>query len=138
MARLLLSVVVALCASSAGALRIGAALPAAKLRAVTAMQLAPAPTKTRTIQTTDGGGGGKGRSGPAAVVAKPKRKANTEETPMWKVILLGDEEYEEEPVRHACPAGAAQARCGQTRACPPALTSRLPHGACRCARLLCE
>lgn len=105
MPRRLLSVIMAaLCASriGVGALRIGAALPAAKMRAVAVMQLAPAPTKTRTFQTTDGGGGGKGGAGPAAVVAKPKRKANTEETPMWKVILLGDEDYEEEPVRLAC------------------------------------
>jgi hypothetical protein len=140
MARLLLCVVAAFCASGAGALRIGVALPATKLRAVAAMQLAPAPTKTRTFQTTDGGGGGKGGAGPAAVVAKPKRKANTEETPMWKVILLGDEDYEEEPVRPICQLARRKPAATSLRlpvyTC--ASTPRMPPGACRCARLLCE
>lgn len=53
-------------------------------------------TKQATFSTTGGGGGGQG--GPAAVVAKPIQKSVTEDAPMWKVLLLGDEEYEEDPV----------------------------------------
>lgn len=33
-----------------------------------------------------------------AARAKPKRKTDTEYIPMWKVILMGDEEYEEKHV----------------------------------------
>ena len=62
-------------------------------------QLAPAPTKTRQKTYTNDGGGGKGGGGaPSAAIAKPKRKAHTEEVPLYKVILLGDNEYEEGPV----------------------------------------
>lgn len=66
-------------------------------------QLAPAPLKTRQKTFTTDGGGGKGGPGgaPTAAIAKPKRKAHTEDVPLYKVILLGDEEYEEDPV--CCP-----------------------------------
>jgi len=92
------------------ALLVGAALPARVTRAATAMQLAPTPTKTRTFQTTDGGGSGKGGGAPTLAIAKPKRKEATEETPMWKVILLGDDDYEEEPVRPPWPGGVRACR----------------------------
>lgn len=64
------------------------------------MQMAPAPLKTRTKQTFKTGDGGKGggKGGAAAQIAKPKRKTHIEEVPLWKVILLGDEDYEEDPV----------------------------------------
>merc|ERR1712217_544915 len=47
---------------------------------------------------TSGGGGGGGKGGAAAQIAKPKRKSHTEDVPLWKVIMLGDEEYEEDLV----------------------------------------
>ncbi|EOD15408.1 hypothetical protein EMIHUDRAFT_245546 [Emiliania huxleyi CCMP1516] len=88
--------------SGVDALRVGVApLCGAQRAAAATMQLAPAPAKTKTRQVTDGGGSGKGGSGPAAIVAKPKLMKNTEEVPMHKVILLGDEDYEEEPVCEA-------------------------------------
>jgi len=61
---------------------------------------APAKPKTRTRQVTRGpdSGDGKGKGGPAASVAKPKLKRNTEDIPLWNVFLLGDEEYEQDPV----------------------------------------
>ena len=62
--------------------------------------MAPAQQKTKQKVTykTSGGGGGGGKGGNAAQIAKPKRKAHIEEVPMWNVFLLGDEEYEEDPV----------------------------------------
>ena len=51
-------------------------------------------TKTRGPGSGDGGSGGAG----AAQVAKPKRKTYNEDMPMYKVILLSDEEYEQDPV----------------------------------------
>eukprot|EP00966_Prymnesium_polylepis_P158631 3666640-Prymnesium_polylepis.1 len=64
------------------------------------MQMAPAPLKTKQKVTykTSGGGGGGGKGGSAAQIAKPKRKAHTEDLPLFKVIMLSDEEYEEDPV----------------------------------------
>lgn len=62
-----------------------------------APQIARPMTQTRQINKAGAGGGGaKGR--PGAQVAKPKRKVHTEEVPLYKVILLGDEDYEEDPV----------------------------------------
>jgi ATP-dependent Clp protease adapter protein ClpS len=70
--------------------------------AAAAVRMGAAPqteTKTRTKQKTSGGDGGKGGGGAGALqIAKPKRKTFNEDTPMWKVILLGDDEYEEEAV----------------------------------------
>ena len=89
--------------ASCGALRIGAPAAHAPARCSSIVaQMAPAPLKTRQkVNTGDpGSGGGKGGGGsPAAAIAKPKRKAHVEDVPLWKVILLGDEEYEEDPVR---------------------------------------
>ena len=105
MARLIIALLCAL-AAPAHALMLEArpgvarALAAARCTTLKA-QLAPAPLKTRqkTTYTTDGGGGGKGGGAPGAQIAKPKRKAHTEEVPLYKVLLLGDSEYEEDPVR---------------------------------------
>ena len=56
-------------------------------------------TKTRTRQkTSDGGGKGGGGGAPTAAIAKPKRKTHIEDVPMWKVILLSDNEYEPDAV----------------------------------------
>ncbi|KAL1529266.1 hypothetical protein AB1Y20_000220 [Prymnesium parvum] len=100
--RLSLAVLVLFSAGSA-ALQLGglhASMTIVPVRPVPTMQMAPAPLKTRTKQTfsTSDGGKGGGKSGGAAQVAKPKRKSHTEDVPMWKVIMLGDEEYEEDPV----------------------------------------
>lgn len=86
----------------ASALHVGvpARAPAAVSRAAVSMAgAAPAKPKTVTRQKTAGpkGGGGKG-GGPALEIAKPKRKSQTEDVPMWKVLLLGDEDYECDPV----------------------------------------
>jgi hypothetical protein len=74
-------------------------------------QLAPAPLKVKQRTVTTGPGGGKGGGGgaPTAAIAKPKRKAHTEDVPLYKVLLLGDEEYEEDPVR----AAASRAACSE-------------------------
>ena len=91
----------ALLALGCNALRLGAA-PIVQRRALSPICGATAQpeTKTRTRQkTSDGGGkGGGGGGAPTAAVAKPKRKTHIEDVPMWKVILLGDDEYEEDSV----------------------------------------
>ena len=63
-------------------------------------QMAPAPLKTkqRTKTFSTGGSGGGPGGGGALQIAKPKRKAVTEDVPMWKVLLLGDTDYEQDPV----------------------------------------
>ena len=98
-----LIVILALVVPAAQALVLGgAARPQPTLRCAPAQaQLAPAPQKTRqkTVTTGPGGGGGKGGGAPTVNIAKPKRKAHTEDVPLYKVILLGDAEYEEDPVR---------------------------------------
>jgi len=88
--------------SGLDALLIGVGRPVPVPRGAVAMQLAPSPTKTRTFQRTDGGGSGKGGGAPTVNIAKPKMKEATEDVPMWKVILLFDEDYEEDPVRPPC------------------------------------
>ena len=100
------SIIVLLLASAANALLVNGALRPAAVAARSApitAQMAPAPLKTRQKVThkTDGGGGGKGGGAPSAAVAKPKRKTHVEDIPMYKVILLGDAEYEEDPVSAA-------------------------------------
>ena len=75
---------------------------ALQVRTRVVMQAGPAPAiakpKTVTRQVTKGPGGGDGGGGsPAAAIARPKRKADTEDVPMWKVLLLGDDSYEENP-----------------------------------------
>merc|ERR1719221_1656700 len=52
--------------------------------------------KHATYTGSPGNGGGKSSGAAATVTAKPKQI--TEDMPLWKVILLGDEEYVEEPV----------------------------------------
>ena len=97
-----------LAVSGASALRIDGALrrPAsAAASLVPFMQAAPqiAKPKTQIKHSTGystGDGGGQGGAGAGVEIAKPKRKAHTEEVPLWKVILLGDEEYIEDEV---CP-----------------------------------
>ena len=79
--------------------QLHAALPAAGSRTQTRMQAAPmTQTKTKSKVFTQGGDGGKGKGGGAVETAKPITKRATEECPMWKVLLLGDDEYEEDPV----------------------------------------
>lgn len=88
----------------AAALQIGAAprtpLPAVRCSQIVA-QLAMPETKTKQrVSTGDpGGGGGKGGGSPSLQIAQPKRKVESEDCPLWKVILLGDEDYESDPVR---------------------------------------
>ena len=90
-------------------------------------QLAPAPTKTRQKTYTNDGGGGKGGGGaPSAAIAKPKRKAHTEEVPLYKVILLGDSEYEEDPVRQHNP------HCSLTQPALLTHSARTAHSAACC------
>ena len=89
------------------ALQLGvpaAVRPAAPIsRASVHLQLAPAPLKQKTKQTTDGGGKGPGGGGGGAQlqIAKPKRKLEREDVPLFKVLLLGDAEYIEDNVRAA-------------------------------------
>ena len=81
--------------------QLRAALPATEARTQAWMQAAPAKPKTQTKSKTftqGGDGGGKGKGGGAVETAKPITKRTTEECPMWKVLLLGDDEYEEDPV----------------------------------------
>ena len=89
------------CALSCDALRVGGAVAVVQRRASTPVCGATAQpeTKTRTKQKTSSGGGGGGKGGaPKLEVAKPKLKPLEADIPMWKVILLGDDEYEEDPV----------------------------------------
>ena len=82
------------------ALTVGSAARPGVVRCATiTAQMAPAPTKTRQKVKTNGpGGGGSGGGAPTAAVAKPKLKRVTEDVPLWKVLLLGDNDYEEDPV----------------------------------------
>jgi len=80
--------------------QLRAALSATE-RTQTWMQAAPAKPKTQTKSKTftqGGDGGGRGKGGGAVETAKPITKRTVEECPMWKVLLLGDDEYEEDPV----------------------------------------
>jgi len=97
----LLPLVLLLCACVSTALQIGAA---AGLRngpvrhgSVRCAAPAAAPTKTKITHKTSGGDGG-GGGGASLEIAKPKRKAHVEDVPLWKVILLGDVDYEPDPV----------------------------------------
>ena len=95
MPRLLLCLV-ALAAATTDALQLRGAGRAVVMQAGPAPAIAKPKTVTKqTTKSTTGGGGGGG--GPAAQIAKPKRKAHTEDTPLWKVLLLGDESYNENP-----------------------------------------
>jgi len=80
---------------------LGVSGSAARRSVTIKAQLAPAPQKTKQkVKTNDPGNGGKGGGGgaPSAAIAKPIRKAHTEDVPLYKVLLLGDDEYEEDPV----------------------------------------
>ena len=87
------------------ALRVGAAAlrPAPVAARCTDIFCGPAPAiakpKTITRQKTGGPGGGGGGGAGAVQTAQPKLKRIVEDVPMWKVILLGDNEYEQDPVR---------------------------------------
>ena len=78
--------------ASVGALQLGAAT-----RASVVMQAA-APTKTITRQVTKSGSGPGGGGAPTISVAKPRMKRDMEDMPLFKVILLGDDEYEQDGV----------------------------------------
>lgn len=61
----------------------------------------PAPaTKTKRKVVTKPKVASPGPAKPAQKtnIAKPKRQTSSAYIPMWKVLLLGDEEYEEDPV----------------------------------------
>jgi len=89
-------VVLAACVQPACALLLGVSGSAARRSVTIKAQLAPAPQKTKQkVKTNDPGNGGKGGGGgaPSAAIAKPIRKAHTEDVPLYKVLLLGDDEY---------------------------------------------
>ena len=98
----------ALLPASAGALLLNAPRPPAaaataavsRCAAVRCQGAAPAKQKTKqTTKTRDPGSGSRGGGGAgAAQVAKPKRKTHNEDMPLYKVILLSDDEYEQDPV----------------------------------------
>ena len=62
------------------------------------MQAAPMIAKPKTKQRQKTGGPGGGGGGAAVEVAKPKLQRKNEDVPMWKLILLGDGDYEQDPV----------------------------------------
>jgi ATP-dependent Clp protease adapter protein ClpS len=64
------------------------------------MQMAPTPTKTRQkVAAKPKTASPKPKTAPPKLqVAKPQLKGSTELLPMWKVMLLGDEEYEHDAV----------------------------------------
>jgi len=62
---------------------------------------APAPatkTKTRTVTRPGAASPAKPQAAQKAKVAKPELVTQDAHVPMWKVLLLGDDEYEEDPV----------------------------------------
>lgn len=60
---------------------------------------APAPaTKTKTRTVTKPASPSKPQPAQKAKVAKPELVTQDAHVPMWKVLLLGDDEYEEDPV----------------------------------------
>jgi len=107
MLRLTITALFAFCAvDRVTALNLGAAAAAphkcshrtSAIQCQAAPQIAKPKTQTKQTFKTAGGGGGGGGGAPGAQIAKPKRKAHVEDVPMWKVILLSDEEYEQDPV----------------------------------------
>lgn len=95
----------ALSLASCGALTLHAPQPMTAMKgapvAIFMQAGAPAIAKPKTVtrQKTSGGGPGGGGGGAGAVqTAQPKLKRIIEDIPMWKVVLLGDSEYEEDPV----------------------------------------
>jgi len=84
--------------SCSDALLVGAPVARSACRA-SRIQCGAAPqteTKKVTKQKTFGGDDGKGKGGGGQLqIAKPKMKRVVEDIPMWKVILLNDDEYEE-------------------------------------------
>ena len=98
--RALVLVLAAAC-SSCSALQLGSAARCAS-RARVAMAGGPAPavpkTRTRQVTRTAKPQVGKPQQKQKVQNAKPAMKKEMEEEPMWKVIMLGDEEYECDPV----------------------------------------
>jgi ATP-dependent Clp protease adapter protein ClpS len=101
------SVALLLLALPAGsALRLGApaALAPRGVACHTDARMGPMPqiAKPKTRQVTKSkpasGGGGGGKGAGAAQIAKLIPKTNVEEPPMYKVVMLNDEDYEEDPV----------------------------------------
>ena len=105
--------------SSCSALRVDPSL----------LRMGPAPAiakpKTITRQKTGGGGPGGGGGTPTIQVAKPKLKRVVEDVPMWKVNLLGDAEYEEDPVRLSPPdSSGSPPRARPLQFCVPSISLR--------------
>ena len=98
--RALVLVLAAAC-SSCSALQLGSAARCAS-RARVAMAGGPAPavpkTRTRQVTRTAKPQVGKPQQKQKVQNAKPAMKKEMEEEPMWKVVMLGDEEYECDPV----------------------------------------
>lgn len=82
------------------ALQLGVAHPRSSQQrcAVRLQGAAPAVPKTKQVTKTGPPQVGKPQGKQKIKSAKPLPKQHSEEVPMWKVILLGDEEYEPDPV----------------------------------------
>merc|ERR1719502_920670 len=93
-----LSCVLAVLVHCCCALQLPVASAGRALAQAGAPQIAKPKTsiKQKTFSNSPGDGGGGGA--PSQAIARPQRKQHTEDMPLWKVILLGDEEYEEDPV----------------------------------------
>lgn len=73
--------------------------PSTQLRArVVAAGAAPQIAKPKTIIKPKTGGAKPATPDQKLATAQPKLQRKSEDCPMWKVLLLGDEEYEEDPV----------------------------------------
>ncbi len=92
-----LVLVVAAC-SSCSALQLGGAARCSSRARVTMAGAAPAVPKTKTVTRTAPPQVGKPAQKQKVQNAKPAMKKESAPTPMWKVIMLGDEEYEVDPV----------------------------------------
>ena len=95
-----LVLIVAAC-SSCSALQLGGAARCSS-RARVAMAGGPAPavpkTRTRQVTRTAPPQVGKPQQKQKVQNAKPAMKKDMEAEPMWKVTMLGDDEYEVDPV----------------------------------------
>ena len=101
MTRAVLIVVAASFASSCDALQLGSSARLfPRVRVAMAGGPAPAVPKTRTVQVTRTAPPQVGKPAQKQKVqnAKPAMKKDMAAEPMWKVVMLGDDEYECDPV----------------------------------------